>query len=492
MSIGDIISVAGGSLKSLMSGDLLIGAFKVFEKAAGKVANSAKSVLSGLLDTGAKTAGKIGSIIEEKTGIDVDGIVAPIGDACEWLGDKVFEPGLELLKKTGASVINAGAGLVKGIAEFGESILDSAITSKANSLTSYTALFDVTNLVINKLEGNDSTGETLTQKLLQGTMSFVAEDYVGTVHSRFYEETMLGQLLDEKAFEPAKSDGGITNFASEVGYQAPLFVISFLTGGTAAASAAGLAGFGRYTEESWANSRDSSWEGIKRMYEKGKITAEQFQSFTMIRSLNDSEWAEIENDYQKGLISQEEFETMQQIREMPEEWRTAENFEKGMLYGLANGTWEGIQWYVGGKIAGMKFASSPIGNAAIKVGIDSGFNALDTPFRTTTTAATSDKTWEEAWEEQGGWQSVLINLGVGLLGSSLGEIIDYKIANKNKTNIDTNSTDINTETIKNTIDPEHGFQLSADDMGDFYKANIKNGFFTNEQIENMLNQINSN
>ena len=36
----------------------------------------------------------------------------------------------------------------------------------------------------------------------------------------------------------------------------------------------------------------------------------------------------------------------------------------------------------------------------------------------------------------------------------------------------------------------HGYQLNIDDMGDFYKTKLKSGFFTEEQIKNMLNNIN--
>ena len=36
----------------------------------------------------------------------------------------------------------------------------------------------------------------------------------------------------------------------------------------------------------------------------------------------------------------------------------------------------------------------------------------------------------------------------------------------------------------------HGYQLNIDDMGDIYKTKLKSGFFTEEQIKNMLNNIN--
>ena len=40
------------------------------------------------------------------------------------------------------------------------------------------------------------------------------------------------------------------------------------------------------------------------------------------------------------------------------------------------------------------------------------------------------------------------------------------------------------------IDPEHGYQLTIDDMSDFYKIKLKEGFFDQSQIQYMLDRVN--
>ena len=143
----------------------------------------------------------------------------------------------------------------------------------------------------------------------------------------------------------------------------------------------------------------------------------------MIRNLDDQQWKSIENDFKNGNITKEEYEQIKQIRELPEDWTTLENGLKGLGYGISNGIWEGIQWYVGSKLAvSVINKTSQVANSAIRVGGDTIFNALDTPFRTTTEALASGKDWEQIWIEQGGWKSVLSNAGIGLVGSAGGEV----------------------------------------------------------------------
>ena len=412
----------------------------------------------------------------------------------------------EALQSAAASVSNVVLGLTKGIGQFVESLGD-VVTILGTGVGSVaTGIVDGATYVGSLITGNTDEWESMTAQMWKETMAFVAEDHVGNAFKDFYENTSVGKWLDEHAIDACKSDGIVTNISSGLGYVAGVIVLTVATlgAGTAltagasglsfAATSAGIAaaaGTGKYTQEAWGNARDSSWEGIQKLYQEGEITKDEFDTFVTIRNLTDDQWEEIENDYQAGKITEEEFEQIKQIREMPEDWKTFENGVKGLFYGAASGAWEGVQWYVGGKLGNWVLkGGSQLATSAIRVGADTAFNGFDTPFRTAITAITNGKTWDEAWKEQGGWQSVLTNIGVGLIGSVGGEVFDYKMAGKTNGNIKLNDANINADAIKNAIDPEHGFQLNIDDMGDFYKANIKNGFFSSEQIENMLKQVN--
>ncbi len=412
----------------------------------------------------------------------------------------------EALQSAAASVSNVVLGLAKGIGQFGESLGDLALIVETGVQSTKTGLADAITYIGSVITGNTDEWESMTAKMWKQTMAFVAEDHVGNAFKDFYENTAVGKWLDEHAIDACKSDGIVTNISSGLGYVAGVIVLTVATlgAGTAltagasglsfAATSAGIAaaaGTGKYTQEAWGAARDSSWEGIQKLYQEGEITKDEFDTFVTIRNLTDEQWEEIKNDYQAGKISKEEFEQIEQIREMPEDWKTFENGVKGLLYGAANGAWEGVQWYVGGKLGNWTLkGGSKLGTSAIRVGADTAFNGFDTPFRTAITAITNGKTWDEAWKEQGGWQSVLTNIGVGLIGSAGGEVFDYKMPGKTNGNMKFNNANIDEETIRNVIDPEHGFQLNIDDMGDFYKANIKNGFFSSEQIQNMLKQVN--
>lgn len=185
-----------------------------------------------------------------------------------------------------------------------------------------------------------------------------------------------------------------------------------------------MAGFGKATQEKWGEMRDSSWVGIQEMYQKGEITRDQMNTFIAIRNLTNEEWLQIKEDYLKGNISKEEFEQIKQIREMPEDWTTLENGAKGLLYGAGTGVWEGLQWYLGGKLTGWSFKGSKVLTSAARVSVDTVFNAMDTLYRALLDSSVTGNTLEESWNSQGGWNSVLTNVGIGLIGSIGGEIFD--------------------------------------------------------------------
>jgi len=428
---------------------------------------------------------------------------AYVSSTWDSLCTNVFPNIWNVIQSAAASVANVVIGLVKGLAQFVESVLDLVVMVVAGVFSIGTGIYDGISYLVSLANGTEDEWSSATGSMWKGVMGYVAEDYVGNALASWYEETMVGQWLDEHAIDIFKSDGIGTNIAAGIGYVAGIIILTIVTlgaggaavGGTAATSSAftmtsaGIAttaGIGQYTEEAWGNMRDSSWEGIERMYERGEITEEELNSFMTIRNLTDEQWAEIEEDYKNGVISEEEFEQIKQIKEMPDDWKTLENGLKGAMYGVANGVWEGVQWYVGGKLGSWTLkGASQLATSAIRVGVDTAFNGIDTVFRTAMDSVTYGNTWNESWQSQGGWQSVLTSIGVGLISSAGGEVFDNIKINKA---ID---IDVNNQTITNIMDSEHGFQLNEDDLGGFFKAKHKQGFFSDEQINNMLESVNS-
>ena len=160
------------------------------------------------------------------------------------------------------------------------------------------------------------------------------------------------------------------------------------------------------------------------MYKKGEISEEQINTLIAIRNLTDEEWSQIKKDYIEGNIGKEEFEQIKQIREMPEDWTTLENGVKGLFYGIGTGAWEGIQWYLGGKLAGWEYEGSKVLTSAVRISVDTAFNEMDTPYRTLLDSLATGNTLEESWAKQGGLQSMLTDIGIGLISSTGGEMFD--------------------------------------------------------------------
>lgn len=400
----------------------------------------------------------------------INSVGAHISSGWDSFCTEIFPDILDLWMRTTASIINLEIGIVKGLFQFAESLVDLVVMLLMVSLTVTTGLIDAVSGIMYAFTGMDIIDsnkkvtkllgleeeydkmfeffgvegteefDSITAFAWKKTMGFVAEDWVGNAYSAFYQNSLVGQAFDEMAFDIFKSDGIATEIASGIGEVAGIILLTVATAGVGDIAVAPewispiiatLSGTGKYTEESWENMRDSSWEGIERMYEKGEITEDELNTYKTIRSLTDEQWSNIEKDHENGIISQEEFEQIKRIRDMPEDWTTLENGVKGILYGVSNGVWEGVQWYVGGELGGWTMKNgSKIATSIVRVGADTTFNVLDTPLRTVMDAITYGKTWDQAWKEQGGWQSVLTNMGIGLIGSVGGEIFDGIKPNK--------------------------------------------------------------
>ena len=469
-----------------------------------------------------------------------------------------FQDMLKLEYKTAvtkaASVGNTVISLLKGVGEFGESLLDLSLIVSTAANTTKTLAIDGVKYLVGK-----GDGLSVTKSMWKNTMSFVAENHVESAYKKFYKDTAIGKLLDKNAWAPFKSDGMVSEIASGVGYMTGIAVVSALTfgaggaaiggataAGSAAGSAAGTAGIagmsamGKYTAEFWEKARDETWEGIKEKYKNEEIEIsvdyelkdihemsdddwsqvlrkyinghiskvgyntmkrirempeEQYEkekykygkineSYKLedIREMSDDDWRYILRKYIDGDISEEEYNKMKSIREMPEDWRNVSSAAKGIIYGALNGLWEGVQWFAGAKLEGFALAgASKLTNSVIRVGIDTGFNAIDTPFRTIVDAVTSDKSLKKSWEEQGGWGSVISSVGVGLIGSVGGEIFENIKSKKLK-----DVTSENTE-LKNNIEE------AADNLTEKLENNVREAADNlTEKLENNVREVTDN
>ncbi len=438
-----------------------------------------ESIKLGMTSTGSHVASKWNSVLKKITSSSKVQTVLNLGYKIE----------ATYVSTIGNTVIS----LLKGIGEFGESMLDLSLIVSTAANTTKTLAIDGVKYLVGK-----GDGLSVTKSMWKKTMSFVAENHVESAYKKFYKDTAIGKFLDEHALEPFKSNGMVSEIASGVGYMTGIAVVSALTfgaggaaiggataAGSAAGSAAGTAGIagmsamGKYTAEFWEKARDESWEGIEEKYKRGKIKRSEYYELKDIREMSDDDWRQVLRKYIDGDISEEEYNKMKSIREMPEDWRSVSAAAKGITYGGLNGLWEGVQWFAGAKLEGFALAgASKLTNSVIRVGIDTGFNAIDTPFRTIVDAVTSDKSLKKSWEEQGGWGSVISSVGVGLIGGVGGEIFENIKSKKLK-----DVTSENTE-LKNNIEE------AADTLTEKLENNVREVTDTlTERLENNIEEV---
>ena len=444
-----------GAVNNFLSGNWMSDTKKAAQKTGAKIVKNVKSKVNELLktETGAKLTSKVKSTVKtaknliKSTGSTIKSLVKSVTSS------KAAKTVVSGIKKTAASVTNATLSVVKGLGQFAESLLDTAVIAGTGVATIGTSVVDLVNYV--KDSDNFSSS---TKKMWKETMAFVSNDYVDTAFKNFYQEDIVGKWLDENAINILKSDGIGSNVISGVGYVAGIVALSLLTagiGGAAAGAGAGAgtsaasaltstsanvvragiataAGFGKYTAEQWAKERTNNWEYIQQMYEKGDISEQQYNSYLMIRSMNYKEWQGVIEDLVNGKITYEQYKLMDDIRSMPDDMVTMKNILGGIAYGAANALWEGIQWYAGGKLAEFAINGSKIATSAVRVGADTAFNAMDTPYRAVIDSLINNKDLSQAFKEQGGWKGIGIAAGIGAAGSIMGEVSLAKKVNLNE------------------------------------------------------------
>lgn len=435
-------------------GDFLMDSGEVAIATASNIGESFLSFLSDGWNTAAGFAEDVSNFFKNDLPVMINDAGAAIFDFLDGLCEIPFiGPAFGFIESATSSVINLFGGAFKGLAGLGESLFDTGVILASGVGTIFTGAWDGLTYLGSLIIGNTDNWESITAGMWSNTMSFVAEDHVSNAYKDFYENNMIGQWLDKHAHDWFKSDGTVTGLVSGVTYVVGIIALSYFTfgiaglasGGSTAISTggltaissliAGLTGAGEGTEYIWGQKRDSSMEGIERMLESGKISQEQYDSIIMIKQMTDEQWKEIEIDYINGNISKEQYELMCEIREIPDDWKNFENLISGVGYGVAVGAWESIQWYLGGKLTGWSIPGNQGLTSATRVGIDSIFNAGDTPFRALIESLSTGEDINRTFENQGGIQSLLMNFGIGFLGSFGGEIYEAHKINQNYINM---------------------------------------------------------
>lgn len=140
----------------------------------------------------------------------------------------------------------ATGGVVNGVGNFGENIVDTGAIALTAIATPFTALYDVV------------TGSTLTEDNWNNTQTFVEEEHVNNAFENFYTNNEFGKQINQNASEVMQYGNAGYNFANGVGYLGATIATSALgtvaTGAsimTSGAIVSGVSGFGKGASSSW-------------------------------------------------------------------------------------------------------------------------------------------------------------------------------------------------------------------------------------------------
>ena len=321
--------------------------------------------------------------------------------------------------RVNATVATIASSLIEGVLQFGEAIVDFLILVGSGILTIGTGVVDGVQAISGLISGEE--WESVTGKLWNGTMGVVSKKAVTSLFDSFYENTSVGSWIKEDAlgFDTVRAIG------SGVGYVAGVVGLTIATAGIGGALVGGSS---------------AAASGAATAASTG-VSAAQLAVTAGAAGVG------------KGT---------------QDAWADGAGLGEGLGFGVLNGLWEGLQFYVGGRIGapggfGDQIASKLVGGSsqlAIKLtsslsrvlldGIDGGVEGFVQPLLSTIykdgylnengEVVQFEKTdnflerYGEIYDDFGGWGNVLTNAAIGSFSSLIGEGVDFSKSLKNATN----------------------------------------------------------
>lgn len=228
------------------------------------------------------------------------------------------------------------------------------------------------------------------------------------------------------------------------------------------------------------------------MYENGEISSDAMAYMEAIWGLSDEDWKKLEEEYSNGNISKEDFEALQEIRDIPEEWVTEDNLNKGLNIGMRNGAWEGIQLGLGSYLNNWSSGISKLKTIFTRVGTDVTFAGFDTAYKAWVDSDVTGGSFEESWDELGGWTSTGIKVGIAFLASVANEIGTY-FKDKNGIILETTEDFINKDSNSSASEYDElpidkKIEVAKEKMKKYFEGH-KNYGISEKRVDEAFNRI---
>ncbi len=326
--------------------------FNNFQDSVSNAFNDAKVTV---IDTANNVGGIVSKLVDDFTNSE-------IGQTIINIGNNILDVGATVISSAGTSLL----GVVNGLGNIVEDVVDLGALVLGVGATVPAAFLDLGSYL--------ATGEGLgaIDSVWEGVQSFVQEKHVDNAFDYFFNETSIGNFLNEHTIDAVKYETGGYDLIKGASYIVGTIALAVATaGGSAAISGASTAG-----------KAGSLALNLSKAQNIGKAgSAISFATGTS--------------------------------RGAEEAWNNGATTLEGISYGLLNGAWEGGQWLLGSKFAGLGFKT---------VGVDILSGAADIPLRTALQGLYSDKNYVERFEDNGGVSGVLLNTTLAGLLSGIGEL----------------------------------------------------------------------
>lgn len=390
--------------------------------------------------------------------------------------------------KSGASTVNTAVGLIQGLAEFGEALVDTCAILVGFFSSEYTLIGDIFSLLGSKIFGYEFHSSTLA--LWSGIMDFVTPKHVTDAFDDFHQNNVIGKTLDEYSYGLFKSTGAIYKVADGVGYIGGIILLSLATAGIGGAAT-------------------------------GATSAAGGATASTVATLNIGQVATVEITKQ-SLINAGVATFAGLGKNTQEAWGDGAGLIEGLGYGGAKAMWEGGEMFLGSAINNLKFPLLEglkgqlftTGSHVVLDSFDSASSSFVDPLMQMIYAPNkeniaqimhlvnydkdgnqiSNKTWDDLtttekydalFQYNGGWAGVGTNAIMGGTISFLTEIPDIKKSLSKKTlrtkiNLDPNEDldllarptlvdsipDLSASTLKGTYIPDSTKQIMPTDVFD--------------------------